>query len=62
MSQEKRKAAQETQTHIKNAEVYIEQAKRSADKTGDKTLIQKVTKIGESLTETRKELGEKLNG
>lgn len=61
MSAETKKQAQNTEYYLREAETYTKEAERSAQGTGDKQLIQKVTKIRESMQETRKEINEKLN-
>lgn len=60
MSQQTREAAKETEQHLKTAESYITEAERTSKKTGDKTLIEKVSKIKEVTVEVHKELKKNL--
>jgi uncharacterized coiled-coil DUF342 family protein len=62
MSEQTKKNAKDVEYNLRNAEGYINEAERSAKGTGDKQLIEKVTKIRESVTETRKDLTKKLDG
>lgn len=61
MSAETKKQVQNTEYYLRQAEGELGNAERSAQGTGDKQLIQKVTKMKESVQETRKEINEKLN-
>lgn len=61
MSNEKREAAQNTEYHLREAETSIRRAERSAQTTGDKSLVEKVTKVREAVTETRREIIKKLD-
>lgn len=60
MSEQTKKSAKDTEYNLRQAESYIGDAERSATQTGDKKLIEKVTKIRKDVVETRKELNEKL--
>lgn len=62
MSEQTKKNAQDTEYNLRNAEEYMSEAERSAKGTGDKKLIEKVTQIRKTVTDTRKELNTKLNG
>ncbi len=62
MSEQTKKNAQDTEYYLRHAESYVKNAEKSAQGTGDKKLVEKVTKINQTITETRKELNEKLNG
>lgn len=62
MSEETKRDAKNTEYHLRNAEISVNDAEKCAQKTGDKQLIQKVTTIKKTITETRKELNEKLGG
>ena len=62
MSQETKQAAKDTERDLRRAEEHLSAAEQSAKQTGDKSLHQKVTKIKEAVTETRKDLDSKLNG
>lgn len=61
MSAETRQAGHDTYQHLSDAEYSLKQAEKSATQTKDPGLIQKVTKIKEAVTETRKELSTKLD-
>lgn len=61
MSNEKREAAQNTEHYLREAEIDMGRAERSAQVTGDKSLVEKVTKIRKEVTETRKEIIKKLD-
>ena len=45
MSAETKQAAKETQTNLEQAKPYLERAEKSAQKTGDKQLIERVQKV-----------------
>ena len=45
MSEQSKQAAKETQTNLETAKTYIERADKSAQKTGDKQLIERVQKV-----------------
>lgn len=62
MSEETKKNARDTEYHLRQAEVSVKNAEKSAQGTGDKQLVQKVTQITKTITDTRKELAEKLGG
>jgi hypothetical protein len=61
MSSEKRDQAQYTEHNLRQAEIHMGRAERAAQLTGDKSLVQKVTKIREAVTETRKDILKKLD-
>ncbi len=61
MSAETKKNAQNTEYYLREAETRLDDAERSAQGTGDKQLIKKVSTIKESVQQTRKEINEKLN-
>lgn len=61
MSNEKRDAAQSTEYHLRKAHEHLNDAERSSQGTGDKSLVQKVTKVREAVIETRKDLNKKLD-
>lgn len=61
MSEQTKKNAKDTEYHLRNAEIYIGDAERTATGTGDKKLVERVTKIRKEISETRKELVEKLD-
>ncbi|HEY5268147.1 MAG TPA: hypothetical protein VII94_03355 [Candidatus Saccharimonadales bacterium] len=60
MSAETKKAAEITKENLGNAGEYLRRAAENAGKTGDKTLIEKVTKIKQETEEATKELTKKL--
>ncbi len=62
MSEQTKKSAKDTEFHLRQAEISIKSAEKTAQGTGDKQLVQKVTQITKTITDTRKELNEKLNG
>lgn len=61
MSEQTKQAGQETAQHLSDAEYSLKNAEKAATKTKDPALIQKVTKIKEAVTETRKDLNTKLD-
>ena len=61
MSAETKKAAEQTKTDLSNAGEYLRRAEESAKKTGDKTLVEKVTKVKEGVTIIKEDLSKKLN-
>jgi hypothetical protein len=61
MSEETKEAAQTTHQHLQQAEVSVRRAEESAKQTGDKKLHQQVTKIKETVEQTRKDLGSKIS-
>lgn len=61
MSEQSKEAAKKTNEHLKTAEQHLQQAEKSSQSTGDKLLIQKVKKLSESATETRKGLDKNLD-
>lgn len=58
---EKKEAAQNTEYHLRKAQEHLGDAELAAQQTGDKSLIQKVTKTRHDVVETRKELNKKLD-
>lgn len=61
MSNEKRGHAVTTEHALRRAHENLNEAERHAQGTGDKTLIQKVTKVREAVVETCKDLHKKLD-
>jgi len=61
MSEQTKQAGENTNQHLGDAEYSLKQAEKSATQTKDPGLIQKVTKIKEAITETRKDLSTKLD-
>jgi hypothetical protein len=62
MSEATKQAADTTRKHLKQAETYLESAKKSAGQTGDSNLTKKVERILRDTTETRTDLDQKLGG
>lgn len=60
MSEQTKQAGQQTAEHLHDAEYSLKQAEKSATQTKDPGLIQKVTKIREAVSETKQDLGKKL--
>jgi hypothetical protein len=61
MSEQSKEAAQKTNEHLKTAEQHLQQAEKSSQGTGDKSLTQKIKKLSEGASETRKELDKNLD-
>lgn len=58
---DKKESAQTTEYNLRKAEGWINEAERSATNTGDKSLVQKVTKLREGVREVREDLSKKLD-
>jgi hypothetical protein len=60
MSEETKQAGTDTHHSLERAEKHLKDAQQSAGNTKDPGLIQKVTKLREAVTETKTDLGKKL--
>lgn len=61
MSAKTKRSAEYTAEYLKKADINIKYANEYAKETGDKTLIEKVTKIQRQTEETYQEIDKKLN-
>lgn len=58
---EKKQEAQNTEHSLREAEKHVRQAEQHSQNTGDKQLIEKVTKIRKDVQTTREDLSKKLD-
>ena len=58
---EKKENAQNTEHYLRRAHENLSEAERYSKGTGDKNLIQKVTKLRQDVKETREDLNKKMD-